>query len=177
MRVEVWHRCPRAAGAGGVGGSSGGQRELLLGGGSASLLDILRKPQVRHAIGIAVARPCRCLLCVLRQGGNTCFKPNMWLVLVPCCLAAGHAVLGAVGAAQQQRAGAGGRRQRQRGRCADCCAPHLTWQPQHRCQQLGGTPTAERGGHGTAAAATARSTAGAAWCRLCWPACRDSSAP
>lgn len=41
VRVEVWHRCPR----GGAAGASG-QRELLLGTGSAPLLDVLRKQQV-----------------------------------------------------------------------------------------------------------------------------------
>ena len=40
VRVEVWHRCPRAAGG-------RAQREVLLGTGSARLLDVLRHPQVR----------------------------------------------------------------------------------------------------------------------------------
>ena len=43
MRVEVWHRCPRA-----VAGSGSGReaREVLLGAGAVPLVDVLRKPQV-----------------------------------------------------------------------------------------------------------------------------------
>ncbi|PRW60425.1 hypothetical protein C2E21_0846 [Chlorella sorokiniana] len=41
MRVEVWHRCPRAA----AGGSGREAREVLLGAGAVPLVDVLRKPQ------------------------------------------------------------------------------------------------------------------------------------
>ncbi len=45
----MWHRCPRAAATRSAGGSDGsGQREVLLGVGSAPLLDVLRNRQVRR---------------------------------------------------------------------------------------------------------------------------------
>jgi hypothetical protein len=78
LRVEVWHRCPRAGAP-----AASGAREILLCCGEAPLLDVLRRPEVREQPGLQ-SDDCRLESAALLPVHTTCLQS----ALLDCILGA-----------------------------------------------------------------------------------------